>query len=407
MDADVIIIGAGPSGSIAASALLKQGLSVIIIEKESFPRFVIGESLLPRCMDILEENDMLDVIGEQGFQKKYGALFIRGKEQCEFSFSEQFTKGYSWTWQVPRKDFDKALADEVQKRGAQIHYQTQVMDIVFSGEKQILTTEDRFGSRRQLSTRFIIDASGYGRVIPRLQKLDLPSSLESRNSLFTHLVDKNRPEGEIGERITVLDKGNGVWIWVIPFSNGNTSVGVVALPSFFDQQDGSLDDKLLAILEKDEWIMKRFGKLEFAMKAQYIQAYSIGVKQLYGEGYVLTGNSTEFLDPVFSSGVTFALESGHKAAQLTARMLKGETVDWQNDYTKYMMKGVEAFRTFVNSWYDDSLQTIFFTDQISPKIKKQICSVLAGYVWDTKNPYVRNHKKAIPTLAKFIREKRF
>ncbi len=150
-------------------------------------------------------------------------------------------------------------------------------------------------------------------------------------------------------------------------------------------------------------IKSRFQNADFTYEAKLIPSYSIGVKQLYGNGFVLTGNATEFLDPVISSGVTFAVESGLAAGKLAGKQLNGEYVDWETDYAKHIMQGVETFRTFVNSWYNDDLQTIFFAPNGNQRVKEQICSVLAGYVWDKKNTYVRNHRAAVGTLAGMIR----
>ena len=404
MEYDVIIIGAGPAGTIAAAELLKQKLNVLIIEKESFPRFVIGESLLPRCMDILDETGFLPAIEKQNYQKKYGALFIRGEEECSFSFDQQFTEGWSWTWQVPRGSFDKVLADEVETMGANIMYETAVTDIKFSPNLQQVSVKDKLGNVKEIEAKFIIDSSGYGRVIPKLLNLDLPSSLDTRNSLFSHVVEKNRPGGEVGERITIIDKDKGVWIWIIPFSNDKTSIGVVAEESFFDKYEGNSEEILRSILSEEKFINDRFNDIEFSFEPKYVKGYSIGVKKLFGEGFVLTGNSTEFLDPIFSSGVTFAIESGYQAAKLVVKHINGEVVDWENSYSKYISQGVETFRSYVNAWYNNTLQTIFFVENENIKIKKQICSVLAGYVWDKKNPYVRNHKNAITTLSRFIKD---
>ncbi len=405
MKTDVLIIGAGPSGTVAAAILRKEGYDVTIVEKQKFPRFVIGESLLPRCMDILDETGYLDVLNKQNYQKKYGALFLRGTEKCTFNFGEQYTKGWSWTWQVPRDDFDKVLADEAENKGVKILYETSVENISFSPDSQFVDIKDKEGNLDKIEAKFVIDSSGYGRVIPNLLDLNLPSSLNTRNSLFTQVEDINRPDGELGDRITIIDSQPGVWIWIIPFSNGKTSVGFVAHPEFFNQYKGSIEERLRKMLFDDALAKERFLDVVFAYEPQYIEGYSIGVKQLFGEGYVLTGNATEFLDPVFSSGVTFAVESGMQAAKLVAKHLSGKSVNWENDYVNHMVQGVETFRTYVNAWYDNTLQTIFFAENPNVKIKKQICSVLAGYVWDKTNPYVRNHRNALYTLADFIKNR--
>ena len=402
MKTDVMIIGAGPAGTIAAGILRKQNIDVLIVEKQKFPRFVIGESLLPRCMDVFEEAGFLDVIKKQNYQKKYGAVFLRGEDECIFNFDTQYTKGWSWTWQVPRDHFDKVLADEAEKKGARILYETAVHNISFSQSLQKVEIVDNNNQTMVVEAKFVIDASGYGRAIPNLLDLNLPSSLQTRNSLFTQVVDSKRPTGDSGDRITIIDSQPGVWIWIIPFSNGNTSVGFVAHPEFFEKHQGTVEEKLRTMLADDDLARERFKDAEYIFEPKYIEGYSVGVKQLYGQGFVLTGNATEFLDPVFSSGVTFAVESGMQAAKLVARQLKGETIDWDATYVTHMSQGIETFRTYVNAWYDNTLQTIFFAENGNPNVKEKICSVLAGYVWDKTNPFVRNHEKAVSSLEKLI-----
>lgn len=404
MKTDIIIIGAGPSGTIAASMIKQAGLNAIIIEKEQFPRFVIGESLLPRCMDVLEAAGYLDAVEKYGFQKKYGAVFLRKDQVCQFNFDEQHTKGWTWTWQVPRDEFDKVLADEAERKGVDIRYQTQVTNIEFFDKKQLVYTKNSAGKEIIFESKFVIDASGYGRVIPRLLNLDTPSSLGPRSSLFTHVEDLNRPEGDAGDRITIVDAEPGVWIWIIPFSNGKTSVGFVAPPEHFEKYKGNEEAMLRNMLADEPHTAERFKDVPYAFSPKFIPGYSIAVKELKGNGWVLTGNASEFLDPVFSSGVTFAVETGWKAGILAAKEVKGEKVDWNTEYINHVVKGVDTFKTYVNSWYDDTLQTIFFSEKINPKIKGQICSVLAGYVWDTSNSYVRNHRNAVKTLSSLIKE---
>ena len=146
----------------------------------------------------------------------------------------------------------------------------------------------------------------------------------------------------------------------------------------------------------------RLADMKFTIPPQCINGYACAVKQLFGPQFALVGNATEFLDPVFSSGVTLALESANRAAQVLTRHLRGQTVDWQKDYADYVMQGIDTFRAYVSGWYDTTLHQIFFAAQRNPPIMKQICSVLAGYVWDRSNPYVAQADRALPLLAKVI-----
>ncbi|HQW84591.1 MAG TPA: NAD(P)/FAD-dependent oxidoreductase [Ferruginibacter sp.] len=399
---DVLVIGAGPAGTVAASIINKAGFKVKIVEKVKFPRFVIGESLLPRCMEALDEAGFLDAVRECGFQEKYGAKFVKNGKICDYKFSDQFTKGWTNTWQVTRADFDKKLADTVEKMGVPISYETAVTHIEFNGSDSVTTVEDINGNKEQIKARFIVDGSGYGRVIPRLFNLDKPSNLPPRKALFTHVVDKNRTMDDEPNRITIIVHKKGVWIWVIPFSSGNTSVGFVGNPEFFDATQSAPEEQMRALLATEPYLAERMKDVKMIFEPRVLQSWSTTTNKFYGDGFVLTGNVTEFLDPVFSSGVTLATVSSQTAAKLVIKKLNGENVDWDAEYTKPMMQGVNTFRSYVMAWYDGTLDTIFFADNQVPEIKSMICSVLAGYVWDTSNPYVKDHETALQKLAKLI-----
>ena len=401
---DVLVIGAGPAGTVAASIIKQAGFTVKIVEKMKFPRFVIGESLLPRCMEALEEAGFLDAVKAKGFQEKFGAKFVKNGKICDYFFADQFTPGWSWTWQVPRGEFDKTLADCCEKMDIPIDFETTVTGIEFNGSDSVTTVEDIDGNTSQIEARFIVDGSGYGRVIPRLFNMDQPSNLPPRKTLFTHVVDTKRTMDDEPNRITIIVHQYGIWIWVIPFSNGNTSVGFVGEPEFFKAtSDLSLEDQMRALLATQPYLSERMKDVQFIFEPRVLESWSTTTNKFYGEGFVLTGNVTEFLDPVFSSGVTLATVSSQTAAHLVIKKLQGKNVDWEKDYTKVMMQGVNTFRSYVMAWYEGTLDVIFFADNQVPEIKSMICSVLAGYVWDTNNPYVKNHETALVKLAKLIK----
>ena len=398
----MLVIGAGPAGTVAASIVNKAGYKVKIVEKQKFPRFVIGESLLPRCMEALTEAGFVDAIREKGFQEKSGAKFVKNGKICDYFFADQFTDGWNWTWQVPRAEFDKVLADEVQKMGVPLSYETTVTNIVFNGQNSVTTVEDVDGNKSEIKAKFIIDGSGYGRVIPKLFNLDKPSNLPTRKALFCHFKDPNRSMADEPNRITIVVHEPGIWIWVIPFSNGVTSLGFVGDPSFFKRYKGTNEEVLREIISTQPYISKRFENAEMMFETKTLESWSSTTEKFYGEGFVLTGNVTEFLDPVFSSGVTLATVSSQTAAHLVVKKLAGESVDWEKDYTEVMMQGVDTFRSYVMAWYEGTLDTIFFAENQEPRTKTMICSVLAGYVWDKTNPYVRDHKTALQKLARII-----
>lgn len=401
---DVLVIGAGPAGSIAAAMIHKNGFSVRVVEREKFPRFVIGESLLPRCMEVLDDTDMIEVIKAKKFQEKFGAKFMKEEKVADFNFAEQFSNGWTWTWQVQRADFDLALITEVQRRGVKVDFESTVTAIeFFPDESSSTTVQHKDNTIEKIDARFIIDASGYGRVIPRLFNLDKPSNLDPRKSIFAHVHDIHRNNHDEPNRIIAVMYAPGVWTWIIPFSNGVTSLGFVGNFEFFENIEGDQSEKFRKCIEGNAYLKKRFGDVSWVFEPRKLEAWSATTDKFYGNGFVLTGNVTEFLDPIFSSGVMFATVSSHLASKMVIRKLKGEVVDWDNDYTNFIRQGVDTFRTFVMAWYDGTLETIFFSAETDSNVKRQICSVLAGYVWDQSNPFVRSHEKAIKGLARLIR----
>lgn len=399
--AEVLIIGAGPAGTVAAAYLKQQNIDVRIVERTQFPRFVIGESLLPSSMDHLEEAGLLDAAMKGGFEEKHGVRFIRENQVCAFDFSEQFTSGWTWTWQLPRADFDKVLADEAERKGVPVSYQTEVLDIRFDdlgADVFVRNATEEYCIR----AGFVLDCSGYGRVLPRLLNLDAPSDLTPKVSFFTHLKESSRPEGRAGTQITFIVLRQDVWFWIIPFSNGVTSVGFVGEPDFFEGVEDGSEKSFRELMDRVPELNHRFDNDEIVFAPKMIRAYSKSIKKLHGPRYALCGNSAEFLDPVFSSGVAFATASGLQAAKLITREHHGEKPDWETEFEQYMRHGVRVFQSFVAGWYNGNLQKVFFNDEINPVIKKQICSLLAGYVWDETNPVVKRHDTILETLCKVI-----
>ena len=400
---DVLVIGAGPAGSVAAALLNKSGFDVRVVEKEKFPRFVIGESLLPRCMEVLEDCDLLDVIKGKNFQEKFGAKFVREHEFSDFNFSEQFSKGWTWTWQVPRAEFDQALIEAVIKRGVPANFETSVIGIEFMDDESSVTTIQYLsGETEKIKAKFIIDASGYGRVIPKLFKLDKPSSLVPRKAVFAHLEDTNRNAYDEPNRIIIISYAPGVWCWIIPFSSGITSVGIVSEHKFFESFGNEHAEQFQNLIENNSYLTTRFGESKKIFEPRKLEGWSTTTERFFGNGFVLTGNVTEFLDPIFSSGVMFATVSSHLATNLVIQKLKGNTVDWQEEYTNKLQSGVDTFKAFVNGWYDGTLEKIFYSKNQRPEIKQKICSILAGYVWDKNNPFVNNPANELTRLVKAI-----
>lgn len=398
---DVLIIGAGPAGSVAAGFLRQQGRRVLVLERELFPRFSIGESLLPQSMEYIQAAGMLQDVVEAGFQYKNGAAFAWGDKYTAFDFRDKFSEGWGTTYQVQRATFDKVLADAAARMGAEIRFQHEVTAIALAGDRPRVSARDAAGNEYQVEARFVLDASGFGRTLPRLLKLETPSNFPVRGAIFTHVADHIPQAGPFDRqkiRVTVHPKRPDVWFWTIPFSNGRCSIGVVAEQAFLAQYPGTEIERLRAILAEEAGLSALLKDAVWDTPARQIVGYSANVKSLWGKGFALLGNAGEFLDPVFSSGVTIAFKSASLATQCIAREFAGETVDWQADYAVPLKAGVDTFRAFVDAWYAGGFQKIIFHERHTPDIRRMIAAILAGYAWDQKNPYVAQAKRRLGVL---------
>lgn len=389
---DVVIIGAGPSGTVAASFLLQNGLSVCIIEKQHFPRFVIGESMLPYSMDILAEAGLMSAVAMGRFQPKNGVAFTWGDRYTQFDYRQQYTPRRAVALQVERAKFDHILAQEVAKKGADIRFGHMVVNMDNSDLPVLLQVRCEDGREYGIHARFVLDASGYFRAVPRLLGWEMETGLAQRYVYCTHIDDNVTDPMYDREKslIAIHPEHQDVWLWLTPF-RGRMSVGVVGEPHKFTENIGASQ-----VLKK--WVdevpffahILKNAQWENDVPFLFLTGYGATVKQMYGQGFALLGNAAEFLDPIFSSGVAMALHSAKLASSVVVRQLRGETVDWQQDYVAKQAYGAKTFRSLVEGWYDGSFQELVFDNKRSVELREALCSVFAGYAWDKDNPYVRD-----------------
>ncbi len=398
---DVTIIGAGPAGAVAAGFLRRQGRSVLVLEREQFPRFSIGESLLPQSMEYIEAAGMLRDVVEAGFQHKNGAAFVCGDLATAFDFRDKFSPGWGTTYQVQRARFDDVLANAAARAGAEVRYRHEVIAVTPDVERPSLRVRSAEGEEYEVQARFILDASGFGRALPRLLQLETPSDFPSRGAIFTHVEDRTTSGSFDREKIlvSVHPRHEDVWYWTIPFSNGRCSLGVVARQEFLAGYGGSETERLRAIVSEARTLQTLLRDAVWDTPARQIVGYSANVKSLWGPGFALLGNAGEFLDPVFSSGVTIAFKSASLASTAIARSFAGERVDWEQDYARPLRAGVDTFRAFVRAWYDGRFQRIIFHPDQAPEVRRMIASILAGYAWDQNNPFVAQPERRMAVLA--------
>lgn len=405
----VVVVGAGPSGSIASALLKRRGYDVLVLERQKFPRFSIGESLLVHCLDFVEEAGMLPAVEAAGFQNKNGAAFARNDEYADYDFGDRFTPGLGrpTTFQVERGTFDKILADEAEKQGVEIRYEVEITAVgePDAHQRRTLTAREvKSGEVHTIEADFILDASGFGRTLPKLLKLETPSKFPTRQAIFTHISD-NIPAGAFDRRkirVTVHPKYDDVWFWLIPFSHGRTSIGVVAAKEYLDRYAGPPDQKLRTLVSEDRGLASLLADAVWDTPVRELHGYAANVTGMSGPGFALLGNAAEFLDPVFSSGVTIAMRSASTAAATLHRQFSGETVDWKRDFEEPLRKGIDCFRAYVEAWYDGRFQKVVFAQGQTPDIRRMISSVLAGYAWDERNPFVSQPQRRLDSVVAWV-----
>ena len=252
---DVAIIGAGPAGAVAAALLRRAGRSVLVLERQHFPRFSIGESLLPQSMAYLEEAAMLQAVVEAGFQYKNGAHFTYRGQSSAFDFRDKHSPGWGTTYQVERAVFDDILIRCAAEQGADVRFghTVRAMQTGENGNKPVLDVIDEAGNAYEVEAHFVFDASGFGRVLPRLLNLEAPTRMPTRAAIFTHVRD-GIPVGATDRNkicVATHPERRDVWFWMIPLAGGRSSVGCVAEASFLDVPEAERDTKLRALIQQE------------------------------------------------------------------------------------------------------------------------------------------------------------
>lgn len=404
-ETDVVIIGAGPAGSLAAALLANRGYRVEVVERQRFPRFSIGESLLPQSMQFLEEAGLLADVEAQGFQFKDGAAFRHGDEAASFYFPDKGTPGPGTTFQVKRDIFDMTLATGAASKGASVTFGEEVVAFASDHDGAWVTVRDELGATRRINARFALDASGFGRVLSRLLDLETPSDFPPRRSLFCHVKDNITDQAFDRNKIliSVNPRHPEIWYWLIPLADGLSSIGAVGPMGQLEPAASTEHDRLWTLIGEVDYMAGLLRNAEQARPVATLSGYACKVKSLVGPRYALLGNAAEFLDPVFSSGVTIALKSASLAADLIDRTFKGERVDWDKEFVAELYVGIETFRACVEAWYSGSLQRIIFNrPKATSEVTRSLTSVLAGYAWDRQNSLVKEPRRYLQLVDSIL-----
>jgi len=379
---DVAIIGGGPAGSTAAALLAQAGRRVIVFEREKFPRFHIGESLLPFSMKAFMRLGLHEKFSQAGFIKKYGGEIIGACSEngTKFYFKDGYRSQTDHAYQVTRGDFDKVLLDHARESGARVHEETAVDGIDFSSDGIQLGVKTN-GLLHSVRARYLVDASGRTSVLGRQFKIKKTYDHLQKLSMFAHYEGVWRRDG-IDGTLTVLVRAVDCWFWLIPLTAERTSVGVVLDSETFRKSKLSAEDFLEQALAKQPTIAKRMRNARRVSKVYLEADFSYRSARLYGNRWLLTGDAAGFIDPIFSSGVFLAVFSGEKCADVLNEVLTRprKAKHLFARYERSVNRAMDVYLRFVNAWYTKEFIEVFLAPRSVLGLAPAVNAVLGGNV---------------------------
>ena len=379
---DVAIVGGGPAGSTAATLLARAGRRVIVLEREKFPRFHIGESLLPfstQTFDRLGVREKLD----RTFLPKYGGEIVAacGTRGVKFYFKDGFRSRRDRAYQVTRSEFDKLLLDHSRENGAEVREETEVKKIAFKPDRVTIDIETSTGVSETLEARYLLDCSGRQTVLGNFYNLKRTYDHLQKFSVFAHYENVDRAEGIDGTLIRMV-RGLDRWFWMIPLTQTRMSIGVVMDSAIFRAMKLSPEATLEKCIAEQPMVFERMKRAERVSPVYSAGDYSYRNAKFSGDRWLLAGDAAAFIDPVFSSGVFLAIMSAEKAADTLDEVLRSE---WRRrrlfeDYSRCVNRVMDIYLTIVNSWYQRGKEFIevFLNPTDTMQIAAAVNAVLAG-----------------------------
>jgi len=357
---DAIVVGGGPAGSTTGALLAEKGHDVLVLEKEKFPRYHVGESLMPFCYFPLERLGLIDQLMESGNPRKYCVQFVRedGFLSQPFYFFQHFDHPSSTTWQVWRSDFDKMILDKARENGASVWEETKAKTLLKSGERvkgvKVVSAEH---GEQELFAPVVIDASGRDCFAAHKEKWMVRDPELKKIALWTYYKGAKRDPGLDEGATTVAYLPNKGWFWYIPLSGDMVSVGIVAEHEYlFDGSTKDPGEIFQREVMNNEWIKEHLAEGKQTGEYRVTGEYSYRNKYCSKDGLVLAGDALGFLDPVFSSGVFLALKSGVMLADEIDGIFRagGQVTSASFDnYGKRMQSSIEIMRKIVYAFYDE------------------------------------------------------
>ena len=396
-DYDTIVIGGGPAGSTTATVLAQHGRRVLVLEREVFPRYHIGESLMPYTWFTFERLGVLSWFKESACPKKYSVQFVStaGKVSQPFYFSETIKHDCATTWQVLRSDFDRMMLENARAKGAEVSQGVAVRELVTENGRAVGVRADVMGDgSKTFRADVIVDASGRDTFLASKLGWKQRDPALNKISIFTYFKGAKRDPGLDEGATTVAYTPEKGWFWYIPLADDIVSVGVVAEASYLYRSSRNPQEIFFREVDNCIWVKDHLQPGTQLGPIRVTGEFSYRSSEVGGDGFCLAGDAFSFLDPVFSSGVFMALKSGELAADAIHRGLDAGQVTASTfvDYGQELRWALDQFRQLVLSFYK---QTFSFHEfiQTHPDLHPQLVNALVGNVFADLDPLFKALKK--------------
>ena len=406
---DVVVIGGGPSGSTTATLIAQRGYRVELFEREKFPRFHIGESLIPETYWVLKRLGMLEKMQKSHFVKKHSVQFVNanGKLSAPFYFWDNKPHECSQTWQVVRSEFDQMMLENAREHGVTAHEGARVLDVTFEGDRAVgLTVKTDDGATREVRAKVVVDASGQVGLLQNRLRLRVWDPILNKGAIWTYWEGAYRDTGrDEGATMVIQTPSRNGWFWSIPLHDDIVSLGVVAPFDYLFKNRGKYEETYEEEVALCPAVRERVSKARRVTGYFATKDYSYRAKAVAGDGWVLVGDAFGFLDPLYSSGVLLALKSGELAADAICEGLeKGDTSKAQlGKWGPGFNEGVDRMRRLVCEYYDGFSFGKFVKSY--PHLRGKVTDLLIGdlfhdgvdEVWKPMESLYEPGKARIPT----------
>jgi flavin-dependent dehydrogenase len=406
-DYEVIVIGGGPAGSTVSTLIAQAGRRVGLFERERFPRFHIGESLIPETYWVLKRLNMLEKMQRSHFVKKYSVQFVNasGKLSAPFYFFDNKPHECSQTWQVVRSEFDQMMLDNAREHGVDAHEGVHVVNVSFENDRAVgVAIKDADGTRREIRAKVIVDASGQAALLQNRFKLRVWDPILNKGAIWTYWEGAYRDSGrDEGATMVLQTENRQGWFWYIPQHDNVVSVGIVApFDYLFKGRGGSHEQTYNEEVDRCPAVKRRIAGATRATGYFVTRDYSYRSTRVGGDGWVLVGDAFGFLDPLYSSGVLLALKSGELAADAIVEGLERGDLSaaqlgrWGANFNQ----GVDRMRRLVCEYYDGFSFGEFV--RTYPHLRGTITDLLIGDLFTTRVDSVWAPMESLYTPGKAV-----